>query len=128
MRSVIPLILALAAGPALAQFKCTAADGRVSFQEQPCAAQTRSERLTLPTHSPGDDRGAYRAAAARGHVMAGMTRAEVDLAMRGAPDKINRSVVNGRQHDQLVYKLSTGPAYLYLEEGRLTSWQYTPPM
>lgn len=127
MRSVLPLILTLAAGPALAQFKCTSADGTVSFQERPCAAQAKAERLVLPPPTPDDGRAEFRAAAARGDVLVGMTRAEVDMAMRGGPDKINRSVIGGREHDQLVYKLRTGPAYLYLREGLLTSWQYTPP-
>lgn len=126
MRSALPFILALAAGPALAQFKCTAADGTVSFQQQPCAPAAASQRLDLPPPAPDDGRGHFRAAAARGDVLVGMTRAEVDQAMRGAPDKINRSVVNGREHDQLVYRLRTGPAYLYMDAGRLTSWQYTP--
>lgn len=126
MKSTLPLILALTAGPVLAQFKCTAPDGTVSFQQQPCAPQARAERLALASPSPEDDRVAYRAAAGRGDVLVGMTRAEVDLAMRGPPLKVNRSVVNGREHDQLVYRLRTGPAYLYLESGRLTSWQYSP--
>lgn len=128
MRSAILLALALAAGNAAAQFKCTAADGTVSFQQQPCAAQAKAQRLDLPAPAPDDGRAAFRAAAARGDVLVGMTRAEVDQAMRGAPDKINRTVVRGRQHDQLVYRLRTGPAYLYLEEGLLTSWQYTPAL
>lgn len=126
MRLALPLVLVLAAGPALAQFKCTQADGSVSFQQQPCAAQARAERLALLPPVPDDGRAEFRADAARGVISVGMTRTEVDLAMRGAPDKINRSVVNGRRHDQLIYETARGPAYLYLDNGVLTSWQYSP--
>lgn len=126
MKTALTLALVLAAGPALAQYKCTAADGSVAFQQQPCVAQAKAERLVLPPPPPDDGRAAFRAAAARGAVRVGMTRAEVDLAMGGPPEKINRSQVRGRAQDQLIYQLRTGPAYLYLEDGVLTSWQYTP--
>jgi hypothetical protein len=126
MRTALIISAALAAGPALAQYRCTQPDGSVAFQQAPCPAQARAERLVLPV-AVDDGRAEFRADAARGHVRVGMTRAEVDTAMRGAPDKINRSVVAGRVHDQLIYRLTTGPAYLYVEDGRLVSWQYTPP-
>ena len=126
MRTALTLAFALAAGQAHAQFKCTQPDGSVAFQQAPCAAQARAEKLSLPPPPPDDGRGVYRAAAARGAVRIGMNRAEVDLAMGGPPEKVNRSMVGGRQHDQLVYKLSTGPAYLYLDDGVLSSWQYDP--
>lgn len=126
MRTALILSAVLAAGPALAQFKCTQPDGTVAYQQAPCSAQARTQRLALPADQPDDGRASFRTAAARGTVVQGMNRAEVDIAMRGKPDKINRTQTGGRVHDQLVYRLDTGPAYLYMEDGVLTTWQYTP--
>ena len=41
------LLLAAHAGTALAQYKCTAADGRITFQQTPCFGAAAEEKLTV---------------------------------------------------------------------------------
>lgn len=51
--SIAGLLLAMPLGVAAAQaYKCTAADGAISFQDRPCAAQARQQRLQLPDDPP----------------------------------------------------------------------------
>ncbi len=45
--SLILLLLAAHAGAALAQYKCTAADGAVTFQQTPCFGAKAEERLVV---------------------------------------------------------------------------------
>jgi hypothetical protein len=125
MRCALPLILALAAGPALAQFKCTAADGSVSFQQQPCAAATRAERLVLPPAPPDDGRGWAQSLIAVGKIAPGMTRSEMVRAW-GTPTKCNTSFVAGASHDQCIYRGPGGEDYVYLRNGIVESWQQSP--
>lgn len=51
MKASLLIPLAMAACPALAQFKCTQADGSVAFQQMPCPAEAKSQRLELPASS-----------------------------------------------------------------------------
>lgn len=57
----IAALLVLLPGIALAQFKCTGADGKVSFQQMPCQGQAKAQRLELrdqqPTASTADTTG-----------------------------------------------------------------------
>ena len=41
------LLLAAHAGAALAQYKCTAADGKVTFQQQPCVGARAEEKMVV---------------------------------------------------------------------------------
>lgn len=52
--SILALILLLATPGAFAAeaFKCTAADGAVSFQDRPCQGASRQQRLQLPEYAP----------------------------------------------------------------------------
>ncbi len=55
---LILLLLAAHAGAALAQYKCTAADGAVTFQQTPCFGAKAEEKLTVvpnghPTEASG---------------------------------------------------------------------------
>lgn len=57
MRRHPSLILALLVGVPFAAsaaeaFKCTAADGAVSFQDRPCGGGARQQRLQLPEYTP----------------------------------------------------------------------------
>ncbi len=56
MRHRLPTALGFLLLPCLAPaadaFKCTAADGSVSFQDHPCRAATRQEALRLPGYAP----------------------------------------------------------------------------
>ena len=53
--SLILLLLAAHAGAALAQYKCTAADGAVTFQQAPCfGAKAEDKLVVVPNgHPPG---------------------------------------------------------------------------
>ncbi len=44
---LVLLLLAAHAGGALAQYKCTAADGRITFQQQPCFGAKSEEKLVV---------------------------------------------------------------------------------
>ena len=46
-RWIVLLVATLAPAAALAQFKCTGADGKVSFQQMPCANTEKVQRLEL---------------------------------------------------------------------------------
>ncbi|MBO9662094.1 DUF4124 domain-containing protein [Dokdonella sp.] len=52
--SILALIVLLATPVAFAAdaFKCTAADGSVSFQDRPCRDSSRQERFQLPQYAP----------------------------------------------------------------------------
>ncbi len=122
MRNVA-LVLVLAAGSAHAQFKCTAPDGSVAFQQAPCPPAARSEPVRLPPPQP--ERPEYiRRAIAVGHVAIGMTRAELDRAAGGPPTRANRSVRANAVDDQLIYDRGrSSRMYVYLTDGVVTSFQ-----
>src|ERR1700712_650533 len=56
---LVLLLLAAHAGAALAQYKCTAADGRITFQQLPCPGAKVEQKLTvIPNgHPPPASRG-----------------------------------------------------------------------
>ena len=47
MRFPFVLLLALVAGPALAQYKCTAANGAITFQGTPCFGFSKEQKLEV---------------------------------------------------------------------------------
>ena len=52
------LLLAAWAGTALAQYKCTGTDGRITFQQTPCFGAKSEEKLTvIPNGHPPSDSG-----------------------------------------------------------------------
>lgn len=56
---LILLLLAAYAGSALAQYKCTGADGRITFQQTPCFGARSEEKLTvIPNGHPPPASGA----------------------------------------------------------------------
>ena len=59
---VAPIILALASAGAAAQtlFKCTAADGRVTYQETPCVGERTQKRLDAPKQTAPEEVQAWR--------------------------------------------------------------------
>jgi hypothetical protein len=60
---LIVLALAIHAGTALAQYKCTAADGAVTFQQAPCVGAKSADRLVvIPNGHPPPASGADAAA------------------------------------------------------------------
>ncbi len=125
------LALAVASSPALAQFKCTAADGSVTFQQVQCPAAEAGERLKISVQpTPEDSRPEYiRQAIAEQKIAIGMTRAELDRVMGTAPDSVNASLFPTGRHDQLVYRQPGGTLYVYTENDVVTAVQttQTPP-
>ena len=57
-----PLLLALAAAPAAAQalYKCTAADGRITYRETPCPDSRSQRRLDAPRPASREEEEARR--------------------------------------------------------------------
>lgn len=78
--AVAPLLLALAAAPAAAQslYKCTAADGRITYQETPCVGSSQ-RRLDAPKPASREEEEARRLLereAAGGNELAGRFAAD----------------------------------------------------
>lgn len=122
MKHAAAVVLALASLPALAQFKCTGADGRVSFQQQPCEPAAAAQRLELPPPAPEDPRQEVRDALARGRFVVGMNRSELDRVM-GPPASVTRSWIAGKAQEQLVYRYPGRTVFMYMTDGVLTSFQ-----
>lgn len=96
--------------------KCTTADGRTVYQAAPCKDDQQSQQIeiTPAPHVPG------RPGAT---VTMGMTAEEVRHSW-GEPDTINTSTTASTDREQWVYRSGRKkPQYLYLTNGRLTSWQ-----
>ena len=123
MKTYILPILALAAGPALAQaYKCTDVSGRVAFQELPCATGAKQATVTLaPVAEQTPEQKRIQQAMAVGAVTAGMSAAQVRQVW-GAPVRINKTVSAGGVSEQWVY--SNGQ-YLYLTHGLVSAMQTT---
>jgi hypothetical protein len=84
MRTCLAIGLAVAAQAAFAQYKCTAADGAVSFQQAPCSSSQAGERMRLvvpPSIEDGRPEHIKRAIAER-KIVLGVTRVELDRVMR----------------------------------------------
>jgi hypothetical protein len=124
--------------PAWAVNKCTGADGKVSFQDAPCAAG-KAEALNikasagttpaaaLPAASPSSpaSRSAITSAILAGKPAIGMSRAELERAM-GAPARVNSGNYAGQQKDQLIYERPGETWYIYTENGIVTAMQNQP--
>jgi len=55
------LLSVVLAGPALAVFKCVGSDGRVTYTDGPCAADSRAQTVEVPPPlSPGEEAEARR--------------------------------------------------------------------
>jgi hypothetical protein len=91
---LIVLLLAAHAGAALAQYKCTAANGAITFQQTPCFGAKSEEKLTvIPNGHPPPARPASGAsAAAPAPVASGPSGASVDKRMLANYER-------QRQHD-----------------------------
>lgn len=127
--------------PSWAVNKCTGPDGKVSFQDAPCAG--KGEALTVRPSGgdapvPGSAaaskaeadvaaihrRADIRAAIERREPMVGMTTAELDEAM-GQPSRVNLANYNGKQHNQLIYERGARTYYVYTDGGYVRSIQDT---
>lgn len=118
------LAIVLATGMAHAANKCTAPDGTVSFQDAPCAAREKAERLALPAApaTPSRPEHILRAIAEK-RIVPGMLRSELDRMMGGQPDSFTRSMSANAVHYQLVYRSPRRTLYVYTEDGVVVSTQ-----
>lgn len=118
------LVLVAITLPAHAQFKCTAADGAVAFQQAPCSGSERSEALVLPASSPESERPyAIRWALANRRIIAGMTRDEIRRVTLAEPDHVNVTVAAGGRSEQHVYRRPGATVYVYLDNGVVSAVQ-----
>ena len=142
LNAIACIALCAMAMPASAAFKCTAADGKVSFQDAPCesgkaqslnikasagatpAQQPNAAAATSAAPSPAN-RSAITSAILAGKPAIGMTRAELERAM-GAPNRVNAANYAGILKDQLIYERAGETWFIYTENGIVTAMQNQP--
>lgn len=123
--------------PAWAINKCTGADGRVVYQEAPCAGGKTINLSGAGQADPGSPQATQwkrviarqahdeKVAAAIGErkIFIGMTADEARQSW-GAPNKVNTSIGSYGRHEQWVYDRGRSRAqYVYVENGVVTSMQ-----
>ena len=134
----VHLLLSLCV-PAWAVNKCTGADGKMVYQDAPCAGQ--GETLNLMHANAGENRAASGSAQAqvdklkRDNEMAeairtrkplvGMTVAQLQEAM-GPATKVNAANYQGVQQDQIIYERPNETWYVYTRQGVVQSVQNQP--
>ncbi|MBX9836009.1 MAG: DUF4124 domain-containing protein [Burkholderiaceae bacterium] len=136
------LIAALLAAPAWAINKCTGTDGKVSFQDAPCA-DGKGEALRIrpasgaaSTNSAATSEAQARLAkmkqdnemaeAIRMHKpLVGMTVAQLQDAM-GLATKVNADNYNGTQREQVIYERQHETWLVYTRSGVVESIQHRP--
>ena len=95
---LILLLLAMPATAALAQYKCTAANGAVTFQQTPCpAAQTEQKLTVVPNGHPPPASGAASSASG-----AAPPRVVAPAAVPAAADNVDKRMLAKyeRQHQR----------------------------
>lgn len=135
-QAVFMAVLLLAA-PAWAINKCSASDGKVVFQDAPCAGQGEvlnvrpaSGHADPATQASAQERlqklkadNAMAEAIRLHRPLVGMTTAQLQDAM-GLPTRVNASNYNGALHDQLIYEGRGETWYVYTRNGVVTSVQH----
>jgi len=125
--AAVPVLAALTlTAPAWAINKCTAPDGKVSYQEAPCISAQSAQELKVPTSPPANDQDArFNNAIAVGKIMVGMSAAQVRRAW-GEPTKINVTLGATGRSEQWVYRgRNYRDDYVYLDNGVVRSVQGT---
>lgn len=127
MMRIVVLLLGSLALPALsfAAFKCESADGKVMFTDQPCPSNHTSETITVKkekksTYTPLPRNCDNYDVADKINI--GMTEAAAHDAC-GYPDDINRTQNAYGTQEQWVYGTFPHSAYVYIENGVVTSIQ-----
>lgn len=120
------LALAALCVPAWAINKCTAPDGKVSYQEAPCGATQGAAELKVQTGPASSDQDStFNNSVAVGKIMVGMTAAHVRRAW-GEPTKINVTLGARGRTEQWVYRgRNYRDDYVYLDNGVVRSVQGT---
>lgn len=143
VRHAVLALCAAVVPAAQAVNKCTLPDGKLVYQDAPCAAAAKSmERVNISGAGVGDlaSQGAQQAryevakaaraervalAIARGEVFIGMSADEV-VESWGRPTRVNTSVGAYGRHEQWVYQRGRLRAqYVYLQNWVVTSTQST---
>jgi hypothetical protein len=105
-RPMLAALLILAAGTSSAEiFRCTARDGGVTYQQDPCAASSNGGPVNIPTsypdHAAERDRLALREAALDARLL---KRLEIEAAERIArDDRIAREKAQAQAEDTAFY-------------------------
>lgn len=138
---IVPAVLATAT-PAFAQvYRCKQPDGRIAYQDTPCAT---GEQKKVASPASGSDpvqsaeapppadfkqklneldrRRNVREAIAAGTPMASMTRAELDAAM-GRPDSVSSNQYGSSFQEQLVFNRGGRSYSVLVKDGVVTSVQ-----
>lgn len=139
MKAALLACALLAAAPTWAINKCTGPDGKVVFQDLPCAGQ--GEQIDVrPASGFADARATQDAKAVvqklqadnqmaeaiRTHEpLVGMTRAQLHEAM-GTPTKVNANNYGGVQEEQVIYERANETWYVYTRAGVVSSIQHRP--
>lgn len=135
------LLLASLSLPAAAQYRCRAADGSISFQQNPCPEGAGQQKLDVRVNAPAapgaapDYNGSLselerqrkiREAISAGRPMVSMTRAELDVAM-GAPQRSSSGQAGPDQNDQLLYLRNGRSIYVSLRNGVVVAFDDVDP-
>jgi len=146
MKSITKILLISAVSlatalPASAIQKCTGPDGKISFQDAPCANGRGEKLLVRPASGQGG--GSAATADAQGRVqkikrdnemaeairthkpLVGMTVAQLNEAM-GPATKVNADNYNGTQREQVIYERPSESWYVYTRNGMVESIQHRP--
>jgi hypothetical protein len=138
----------LSPDPGLAVVKCTTPDGKVVYQDMPCAkddtakpvlilkpAAPVQQRSYASTLTRGDHellrQAREREAETEGKLLVGMTSESVQRVL-GTPDRVNASIRPTGKWEQWVYRkkdargriLIGDTTYVYLSNDRVASWAY----
>lgn len=110
--------------PAWAINKCTALDGKVSYQEAPCSSTQGAAELKVQAGPATTDQEArFNNSIAVGKIMVGMTAAHVRRAW-GEPTKINVTLGASGRTEQWVYRgRNFRDDYVYVDNGVVRSVQ-----
>lgn len=130
-----------AAAPAAAVQKCTGPDGKVTFQDAPCANGSGEKLHIRPASGQGGGNAATADAEARlrklkrdnemaeairtHKPLVGMSEAQLQEAM-GPPTKVNANNYKGVQSTQVIYERPTESWYVYTTDGFVDSIQHRP--
>ncbi|MFB2717407.1 DUF4124 domain-containing protein [Marinobacter shengliensis] len=108
-----------------AAYKCQSADGAVTFTDRPCPTDHVSESIELKSNTKKPSAPAkpfcWRGDVAK-KIKIGMTAAQAHEAC-GYPDDVNRTKTAYGVHEQWIYGRFPSVAYVYVEDGTVTSIQ-----
>lgn len=146
MKDVAKILLLAAAllataAPTWAVQKCTGPDGKVTFQDAPCAGGTGEKLNIRPASGQGGGNAATAQAQARleklkrdnemseairtHKPLVGMSEAQLQEAM-GPATKVNANNYKGVQSAQVIYERPTESWYVYTTNGFVESIQHRP--